>query len=40
MKPVLVLYASTHGHTARIATRIAEALEHAGAEVDLRRADR
>ena len=40
MKPVLVLYASTHGHTARIATRIAEALEHAGAEVDLRRSDR
>ena len=40
MKPVLVLYASTHGHTAKIATRIAEALEHAGAPVDLRRADR
>jgi menaquinone-dependent protoporphyrinogen oxidase len=39
MKPVLVLYASTHGHTARIATRIAEALEHAGADVELRRAD-
>jgi len=38
MKPVLVLYASTHGHTARIAARIAEALEHAGAAVDLRRA--
>ena len=40
MKPVLVLYASTHGHTAKIATRIAEALERAGAAVDLRRADR
>jgi menaquinone-dependent protoporphyrinogen oxidase len=39
MKPVLVLYASTHGHTSRIATRIAEALEHAGLTVDLRRAD-
>jgi menaquinone-dependent protoporphyrinogen oxidase len=39
MKPVLVLYASNHGHTARIATRIAEALEHAGLDVDLRRAD-
>jgi menaquinone-dependent protoporphyrinogen oxidase len=39
MKPVLVLYASTHGHTAKIATRIADALEHAGATVDLRRAD-
>jgi menaquinone-dependent protoporphyrinogen oxidase len=39
MKPVLVLYASTHGHTAKIAERIAEALEHAGATVDLRRAD-
>ncbi len=39
MKPVLVLYASTHGHTAKIASRIAEALEHAGAAVDLRRID-
>ena len=39
MKPVLVLYASTHGHTAKIATRIAEALEHAGHAVDLRRVD-
>jgi menaquinone-dependent protoporphyrinogen oxidase len=39
MKPVLVLYASTHGHTAKIATRIAEALEHSGHAVDLRRAD-
>ena len=38
MKPVLVLYASTHGHTTKIAQRIAEALEHAGATVDLRRA--
>jgi menaquinone-dependent protoporphyrinogen oxidase len=39
MKPVLVLYASTHGHTAKIAGRIAEALEHAGHAVDLRRVD-
>ena len=39
MKPVLVLYASTHGHTAKIATRVAEALEHAGHAVDLRRVD-
>ena len=37
MKPVLVLYASTHGHTAKIAARIADAVEHAGATVDLRR---
>jgi menaquinone-dependent protoporphyrinogen oxidase len=39
MKPVLVLYATTHGHTARIAERIAEALEYAGAAVDLRSVD-
>jgi menaquinone-dependent protoporphyrinogen oxidase len=32
---VLCLYASTHGHTARIAGRIAEALRAAGLEVDL-----
>ena len=39
MKPVLVLYASTHGHTARIATRIAQTLERAGMPSDVRRAD-
>jgi menaquinone-dependent protoporphyrinogen oxidase len=32
----LLLYASTHGHTAKIAARIAAALEHDGATVDLR----
>jgi menaquinone-dependent protoporphyrinogen oxidase len=32
----LVVYASTHGHTAKIATRIAEAMRAAGLEVDLR----
>ena len=37
MKQVLVLYASTHGHTARIASRIAETLERAGVPADLRR---
>ena len=39
MKQVLVLYASTHGHTAKIASRIAETLEGAGVSTDLRRAD-
>jgi menaquinone-dependent protoporphyrinogen oxidase len=38
MKSVLVLYASTHGHTARIAERIARALEQAGVPAELRRA--
>jgi len=39
MERVLVLYASTHGHTAKIAERIAEALEGAGAPVEVHRAD-
>ena len=39
MPRILLLYASTHGHTAKIATRIAAALEHDGASVDLRRLD-
>jgi menaquinone-dependent protoporphyrinogen oxidase len=37
MPRILLLYASTHGHTAKIAARIAAALEHDGATVDLRR---
>jgi menaquinone-dependent protoporphyrinogen oxidase len=32
----LVIYASTHGHTAKIATRIVEAMRVEGCEVDLR----
>jgi len=32
----LVVYASTHGHTARIAARIAAAMREQGLEVDLR----
>ena len=36
MTPILVLYASTHGHTGKIATRIAEAI---GPAADLRSAD-
>ena len=32
---ILVLYASTHGHTAKIAARIASVLEDDGAAVDL-----
>jgi menaquinone-dependent protoporphyrinogen oxidase len=32
----LVVYASTHGHTARIAARIADAMRAEGLEVDLR----
>jgi menaquinone-dependent protoporphyrinogen oxidase len=35
MPRILVLYASTHGHTAKIAARIAAALEEDGATVDL-----
>jgi menaquinone-dependent protoporphyrinogen oxidase len=35
MPRILVLYASTHGHTAKIAARIAAALEDDGASVDL-----
>jgi menaquinone-dependent protoporphyrinogen oxidase len=33
---VLVVYASTHGHTAKIAARIAESMRAEGLEVDLR----
>ena len=36
MPRILVLYASTHGHTAKIAARIAAALQDDGATVDLR----
>jgi menaquinone-dependent protoporphyrinogen oxidase len=36
MSEILVLYASTHGHTSRIAAGIAQALERAGAHADLR----
>ena len=32
----LVVYASTHGHTAKIVTRLAEAMRGQGREVDLR----
>jgi menaquinone-dependent protoporphyrinogen oxidase len=35
MPRILVLYASTHGHTAKIAARIAATLEDDGATVDL-----
>ncbi|MEA2135683.1 MAG: menaquinone-dependent protoporphyrinogen oxidase [Solirubrobacteraceae bacterium] len=35
MPKILILYASTHGHTAKIAARIAATLEHDGATVDL-----
>lgn len=35
MPRILVLYASTHGHTAKIAARIASVLEDGGATVDL-----
>jgi menaquinone-dependent protoporphyrinogen oxidase len=35
MPHVLVLYASKHGHTEKIASRIASAAEQAGADVDL-----
>jgi menaquinone-dependent protoporphyrinogen oxidase len=35
MPRILVLYASTHGHTAKIAARIAAAFEADGATVDL-----
>jgi len=31
----LVVYASTHGHTARIAARVAEAMRAQGLEADL-----
>ena len=39
MKQVLVLYGSTHGHTAKIASRIADVLERAGTPTEVRRAD-
>jgi menaquinone-dependent protoporphyrinogen oxidase len=35
MPAILVLYASKHGHTAKVAARIAAAAEAAGAKVDL-----
>jgi menaquinone-dependent protoporphyrinogen oxidase len=37
MPRILLLFASTHGHTAKVAARIAATLEHDGATVDLRR---
>ena len=36
MPRILIVYASTHGHTGRIAARIAAVLEAAGADADLR----
>jgi menaquinone-dependent protoporphyrinogen IX oxidase len=39
MTQALVLYASTHGHTTKLAARVAAALERAGIVIDLRRAD-
>ena len=39
MPRILILYASTHGHTAKIAARIAATLEDDGATVDLQRLD-
>jgi menaquinone-dependent protoporphyrinogen oxidase len=36
MARLLLLYASTHGHTKKIATRIAETLAAEGAQVDVR----
>lgn len=36
MSEVLLVYASSHGHTAKIATRMAEAVRAEGLEVDLR----
>ena len=38
MPDVLLVYASTHGHTAKIAGRIAEVLPGQGVDVDLREA--
>jgi menaquinone-dependent protoporphyrinogen oxidase len=35
MPKILVVYASTHGHTTKIAARIGAALEHDGATVEL-----
>src|SRR4051794_37672919 len=39
MRNVLVLYASTHGHTEKTAARVARAISEAGAVVDLRALD-
>jgi menaquinone-dependent protoporphyrinogen oxidase len=39
MPRILIIYASTHGHTAKIAARIGAALERDGATVDLHRLD-
>ena len=36
MSEILVLYASTHGHTSRVAAGVAQALERSGAHADLR----
>jgi menaquinone-dependent protoporphyrinogen oxidase len=36
MLKILIIYASTHGHTAKIAARIGAALEQDGATIDLR----
>ena len=36
MSEALLVYATTHGHTARIASRVAAALEQDGVSVDLR----
>jgi menaquinone-dependent protoporphyrinogen oxidase len=36
MPHILVLYASKHGHTEKIASRVAQAAEREGVEVDLR----
>jgi menaquinone-dependent protoporphyrinogen oxidase len=38
MADVLVLYASTHGHTAKIARRVADAVRGAGLEPDVQEA--
>ena len=40
MSRILVLYASTHGHTSRIAAGVGRALERAGAGVELRAVER
>lgn len=39
MPRILLVYASTHGHTAKIARRVAEVMQGAGADVPLLRAD-
>ena len=40
MPTVLLLHASTHGHTSKIAARVANILEGEGLDVDLRKVDR